>query len=101
MLMKFVIDGTAGLVMHPSRYQILQCLRKANEPLFVEQIAKLVNIHPRMVSHHLDILEEGELVESKYELVKVNGSKRGVAVRLCKATSKADEVFLDIKESVT
>jgi len=85
--------------MHPARFKILQLLRQSKEPLFVEQIAKAVEIHPRMVSHHLDVLEEAKLVESKYELVKVNGSKRGVAVRLCSVTPKTEEVLQDIRES--
>lgn len=86
--------------MHPSRYRILQCLRKSDKPLFVEQIAKSLGIHARMVSHHLDVLEEQNLVECKYELMEASGSKRGVAVRLCKATPKVEEVFKDIEEAV-
>lgn len=84
--------------MHPARYQIIQCIRKSQEPLFVDQIAKAVNIHPRMVSHHLDVLQEQGLVECKYELVNIEGSKRGVAVRLCTVTQKVEEVFQEIKE---
>ena len=99
--MKFIIDGTAGVLMHPARYQIIQCLSHASEPLFVEQIAKNVKINPRMVSHHLDVLEKRELIECKYELVTVNDSKRRVAVRLCKVTPKTYDVLKDIRESVT
>lgn len=97
---RFIDDGTAGLAMHPARYKILQQLRQSKQPLFVDQIARETKINPRMVSHHLDILEEAELVECNYDLVKVNGSKRGIAVRLCSITEKAEEVFKDIKESV-
>ena len=97
--MDFIGDGTAGLVMQPSRFRILQLLRQSEQPQFVEQIAKSVKIHPRMVSHHLDILQEQGLVESRYDLVSVEGSKRGVAVRLCSATPKADEVLRQIRES--
>jgi len=86
--------------MHPARFKILQHLRQTKEPQFVDQIAKAVGIHPRMVSHHLDVLQEEGLVESKFELVKVNGSNRGVAVRMCRATGKADEVLRDIEESM-
>lgn len=98
--MKFIIDGTANVVMHPARYQILHCLRKAKESMFVEQIAKKVDVHARMVSHHLDVLEKQELVECKYDLIQVNGSKRGIAVRLCKITDKAEEVFKEIREAL-
>jgi DNA-binding MarR family transcriptional regulator len=99
--MKFILDGTAGIVLHPTRYQIIQCLSNNDEPLFVDQIAKEVNIHPRMVSHHLDVLEKMELVESKYELVTVNDSKRRIAARFSKLLPKTFEVLKDIKESVS
>jgi DNA-binding MarR family transcriptional regulator len=97
--MNFITDGTAGLLMQPSRFKILQLLRQSKEPQFVEQIAKALEIHPRMVSHHLDILQDQGLIESKYELVNVERSKRGVAVRLCSATPKANEVLRQIRES--
>lgn len=98
--MKFIIDGTANIVMHPARFQILWCLRQSNKPMFVEQISKEVDVHPRMVSHHLDVLEKQDLVHCNYEIIKVNGSKRGVAVRLCTPTSKAEEVLTNIKETL-
>ena len=97
--MDFIGDGTAGLLMQPSRFKILQLLRQSKEPQFVEKIAKALDIHPRMVSHHLDILQDQGLIESNYGLVNVEGSKRGVAVRLCSATTKADEVLRQIRES--
>src|SRR5271157_4687630 len=94
--LKFIVDGTAEVMMHPARFQILQYLREAKEPQFVDQIARAKGIHPRMVSHHLDILQEQELVGSKYEMVKVNGSNREVTVRRCWATDRAAKVLLDI-----
>lgn len=98
--LKFIMDGTAEILMQPARFKILQHLRDSKEPRFVEQIAQAVEVHPRMVSHHLDVLEEEGLVKSRYELVQVQGSKRGVAVRLCEATRRAEEALRDIQESV-
>ena len=72
------------------RFKILKMLRTTG-PAFVDEIAKETGIHARMVSHHVDVLEEQKLVESKYELAKVGGSKRGVAVRTCWTTDKAEE----------
>ena len=95
--MKFIVDGTAEIVMQPARFKILQTLR-GRGPMFVEQIAKETGIHPRMVSHHLDVLQEQGVVETKYELAKVEGSKRGVAVRTCWATPKAEEVLKTVRE---
>ena len=98
--LKFIVDGTAELMLHPARFQILQYLREAGEPRYVDQIAKAKGIHPRMVSHHLDVLEEQGLIECKHELRKVNGSNREVAVRWSKSTDKAEKVVQDILESV-
>jgi predicted ArsR family transcriptional regulator len=98
--LKFIVDGTAEVMMQPARFKILQHLRQAREPQFVDQIAKSVGVHPRMVSHHLDVLEEQELVRSAYELVPARGSRRRVAVRMCQATAKAEKVVRDIQESV-
>jgi len=99
--MKIIDEGTAQIVMHPVRFKILQCIRKASKPLFVEQIAKVVDEHPRLVSHHLDILQDIGLVDCKYELVKAKeNSTRKIAVRLCSPTPTLSEVFQDIAEAV-
>jgi len=99
--MKIIDEGTAQIVMHPVRFKILQCLRESSKPLFIEQIAKAVDEHPRLVSHHLDVLQEVGLVDCKYGLTKAKGSNRGVAVRLCSPTPKLSEVFHDIAVAAT
>jgi len=99
LLMKFILDGTAQIVTQPARFKILKLLKERG-PTFVDQIAKETGIHPRMVSHHIDVLQEEKLVESKYELVKINDSKRDVAVRTCRITAKADEVMKDVRDSM-
>jgi len=99
--MKIIDEGTAQIVMHPVRFKILQCVSEASTPLFVEQIAKAVGQHPRLVSHHLNVLQEIGLVDCRYEIAKAKGSRRGVAVRLCKPTAKLSEVFKDLRKAVT
>jgi len=96
--MKFILNGTAEIALQPGRFKILQSLKKSG-PTFVEQIARDTGIHPRLVSHHLNVLEEQKLVECKYEIANFGGSKRGVAVRTCRVTEKAEEVFRDVRES--
>src|SRR5437667_10692723 len=98
--LKFIVDGTAELMMQPTRFKILRHLRQSQKPQFVEQIAKAVEVHPRLVSHHLDVLQDQGLVESRYELMRTEGSKRRVAVRMSVATPKAEKVLQDIAESV-
>lgn len=85
-------------MLQPSRWRILEFLTESKDPQYVEQIAKALKIHPRMVSHHLDVMQEQGLVETKYELVDVNGQKRGVAVRLAKDTPRAAEVLRQLHE---
>jgi DNA-binding transcriptional ArsR family regulator len=97
--MKFILNGTAEILMQPARFKILQFLRD-NGPAFVEKIAKGTGVHPRMVSHHLDVLQDEKLVESRYELAKVEGSKRGVAVRTCWTTKRAEEALEDVRVSL-
>ena len=99
--MKIIEDGTAEIIMHPVRFKILQCISEAPEPLFVEQIAKAVGEHPRLVSHHLNILKEIGLVDCKYRIAEAKGSTRGVAVRLCFPTPKLNQVLRDIAKAVT
>jgi len=97
--MKSIIDGTASIVLHPVRFNILQFLKSHKEPQYVEQIAKAVDEHPRLVSHHLNVLQDLGLVDCSYEVAIAKGSsKRGVAVRLCKATPKLTEVLQEIAE---
>lgn len=98
--MKIVDEGTAQIVMHPVRFKILQCIKGATKPLFVDQIAKAVEEHPRLVSHHLNVLQEIGLVNCRYGIEKVKGSTRRVAVRLCSPTSKLTEVLHDIAAAV-
>lgn len=86
--------------MHPARFQILQFLRGTGGRRYVDQIAKATGIHPRMVSHHLDVLQEQGLIECEHELRKVDGSNREVAVRWSRPTDKAEKVIQDIEESM-
>ena len=97
---KFIIDGTAELVLHPARYQILEYLGKKNEPQFVDQIAKATGIHQRMVSHHLDALEEKEIIHCDYKIINSKTGKRGVAVRMCSLLPKASEVVNELTKSL-
>ena len=96
--MKFITDGTAEIVMHPVRFNILKLLRSADRPLYVQQIAGATRTHARLVSHHLDILEEEGLVQCTYELRREDGVKRGVAVRMCRPTERAGQALKDIRE---
>ena len=97
--MKFILDGSAEVMLQPQRAKIVDLLRSKG-PMFVEQIARETGVHPRLVSHHLDVLEKWHLVSSKYEIKRVEGSNRELAVRMCQATPHVDDVAKNIKESI-
>ena len=98
--MKIVYDGIAQLVMHPVRFKILRHINGSHKKQFVEEIAKAIDEHPRLVSHHLNVLQDIGLIECTYEATKVKGStRRRVAVRFCTATPKLAEVFKDVAKA--
>jgi len=89
---KFISDGTVATMAQPQRFKIVKFLKEQG-PAFIDRIAKETDIHPRMVSHHVDVLQDQKLVETKYELVKINDSKRDVAVRMCWLTPRAEAMM--------
>jgi len=89
---KFISDGTVATMTQPQRFKIVKFLKEKG-PAFIDRIAKETDIHPRMVSHHIDVLQEQKLVETKYELVKINDSKRDVAVRMCRLSPRAEAMM--------
>ena len=98
--MKIVYEGTAQLVMHPVRFKILKHINGSHKKQFVEEIAKAIDEHPRLVSHHLNVLEDTGLIECRYEVAKAKGSRRRrVAARFCTATPKLAEVFKDVAKA--
>jgi DNA-binding transcriptional ArsR family regulator len=98
--MKIVDEGTAQLVMHPVRFKILRQIAEAPTKQFVEEIAEAINEHPRLVSHHLNVLQDVGLINCTYEATKAKGSKRRrVAVRFCTPTPKLAEVFEDVAKA--
>ena len=96
---KFILDGSAEVLLQPARFKIWNLLKETGRAMYVEEIARETGIHPRMVSHHIDVLESEKLVISRYE-VRKDGPKRGIAVRLCEPAPHAAEVTKDIKESI-
>jgi DNA-binding transcriptional ArsR family regulator len=98
--MRIIDEGTAAIALHPVRYKILQFINGASTPQFVEQIAIGIGEHPRLVSHHLNVLQDKGLVECTYEIVQARGSaRRRVAVRFCRPTPRLSEVFQDIAKA--
>jgi len=93
-------ENVIHMVTHPFRFKILQCIGEASEPLLVEQIAKVVNEYPRLVSHHLGILQEIGLVDCECKPMITKSLSWKVAVRLCSPTPNLKKILSDIEEAI-
>lgn len=94
-------SGVAEIAFQPHRYKILKHLSKSTEPQFVDQIAEATGIHPRLVSHHMDILEQYKLAKSEYGTMKAKDArKRMITVRFCEITKHCTETLHAVKQEV-
>jgi DNA-binding transcriptional ArsR family regulator len=82
-----------------TRLQILNLLlsSKNQKKMYPTQIEKRLGIQRRVISFHLNALEEVGLVKSKFGLTEGDG-KRPQAVRYYSITNKGEEIFRRISE---
>jgi DNA-binding transcriptional ArsR family regulator len=97
---KVLIDDQDIKLIHvaaqPTRLQILNLLLN-NQKMYPIQIEKNLHIQRRVISFHLNALEELELVKSIYGLSE-DDDKRPQAVRYYTITHKGKDIFERILE---
>jgi DNA-binding transcriptional ArsR family regulator len=76
--------------MHPIRFQLVELLHLEG-PLYINELAKALGEERRLVSHHLEILEDYGFVERRRELSEKPGTI-GRGLRIYQATPKVVEV---------
>jgi DNA-binding transcriptional ArsR family regulator len=82
-----------------TRLQILNLLLSSkNQKMYPTQIEKRLGIQRRVISFHLNALEEVGLVKSKFGLTEEEDGKRPQAVRYYSITDKGEEIFRRISE---
>jgi DNA-binding transcriptional ArsR family regulator len=91
--MSAVEDGTASMILQPTRLRIIRFMMKAGAPVYIDQIARELSEDPQLVSFHLDKMEDNGLVKSILSIVQKSDSKRGWAGRFFEPTSKLKDVF--------
>lgn len=80
----------SGIVMlHPIRLKILHILEEKGE-MYIDEIAKNVDIDRRLISFHLGVLQNYGFLESSFKVVEEPHSK-GKAGRFFTLTSKYEE----------
>jgi DNA-binding transcriptional ArsR family regulator len=85
----------AHVLLHPIRFRIVELL--AEKPMHIKSISKaLEGKKKKLVSYHLDILEEYGFVTSEYEISEQPQSKGKALKKYC-VTDKVNEVLLGLK----
>ena len=84
----------AHVLVHPIRFRIVELLVK--KPMHVSEISKTLGEERRLISYHLDTLEEYGFVDSKHEISEDPKSK-GKALRVYWTTDKVKDVIKEIK----
>ncbi|MBE0516549.1 MAG: winged helix-turn-helix transcriptional regulator [Methanophagales archaeon] len=84
----------AHVLLHPIRFRIVELL--AEKSMHINEISKAMGEERRIVSYHLQTLEEYGFVNSKYEISE-NPKSKGRALRKYWVTGKVEEVISELK----
>lgn len=88
-------DGSVAVLLQPVRYKIVRELRRADEPLYIDEVARRIGENPRLVSFHLATLQQNGFVTSEFRIVQAPRS-RGKAGRFFMPTQKVDKVMNEL-----
>ena len=86
----------AQTLMHPIRFQLVELLG-AEGQLYIKELAKALGEDRRLVSHHLDVLEDYGFVKSRYEISEKPESV-GRGLRIYQVTPKVAETRTELKK---
>lgn len=87
----------AHVLLHPIRFRIVELL--AESPMHISELSKTLGKERRLVSYHLQILDDYGFVNSKYEISEESKSK-GKAIRKYWTTDKVKGVISEIKKGL-
>ena len=98
--MSVVDEGIAETILQPVRFKIIKCLHQSDGWMYIEQISQKLGESSRLISHHLDKLEDLGLVTSEFRIVESKNGRVG-AGRYFTVTPKLRNVLSQIGEAVT
>jgi len=99
-LVKVIEDKAMDMILQPVRFKIVRLLMKSEKPMYIEQIADAVGEPSRLVSHHLEILEDKGIVISQFEIIK-KSSPRPVAGRFFEMTEKGQATLKEFGKAIS
>lgn len=86
------------ILTQPTRLKIINVLKEAGEPLYIEQIAKRIKgVDRRSVSFHLTTLAQHGFVKGEYREIKAPNSPTGKAAKYYQLTEKVNQTFTNFK----
>lgn len=77
-----------GVFCHPERLRIL--LRLREDPTYVSELSRVLNIDRGIVGYHIGILEAHGYLNGKHEISETGNSK-GRAIHMFSVTEKAEK----------
>ena len=87
----------AHVLLHPIRFRIVELLPE--KPLHINKISIAMGVERRLVTYHLEMLEESGFLTSKYEISEEKKSK-GKALRIYTVTDKVAKVISELKKEL-
>ena len=97
MKLKEELVEDAHVFFHPVRYRIVELL--AEKPMHINAISIAMGEERRLVSYHLNMLEEHGFLTSKYE-ISLEKKSKGKALRKYTVTDKVAKVISELKKEL-
>ena len=84
--------------MQPTRFKITLYLANSSTAQYIDQVAAAVQESPRLVAHHLELLEDMGLVSSEFRIIENKELGRGFAGRFFTPLPKLREALQELAE---
>lgn len=91
-------EAIRDVLLQPTRFKIALYLANSKAAEYLDQIASAVDESPRLVAHHLEVLEDMGLVSSEFRIIENKESGRGFAGRFFTPLLKLHEVLNELSE---
>jgi predicted transcriptional regulator len=94
------LDRELYVLMQPTRWKIIQALKNAKAPLYIEELAKQVGEDRKNIAFHLLTLAEYGFVDSEYRVIEVpkENPGHGKAGKYFWLTKKVDAVVAKVPD---
>jgi len=80
----------------PTRRKVLEILLKYNEPLYIKEIADMINASERNTSFHLTRLAKRKVVEGEFRPIESEGGRAGKFYKLSPKTKPIVKKIIEI-----